>query len=289
MADLDLDLESFKQYCKDDEAYQKLKSKLEDHLEDQDEKIAELKQKEQYLRLVLDLDPSFIFARDKDGEFKLANQALAESYGMRAEDLIGKTDADFIDDQAEVHRILTDDQEVMETWEEKVTPERKIVDVNGRERWLRIIKSPLLSSKGELEQVLAVALDITEQKKASLQFKKLKERYQALVLAKAEFIWVMDSEGNVEDPSDSWLDFTGQTAEEMKGRGWLNVMHVDERERFKRMLERAFQTHSKFETQCRIRDRDYNYHYFNVWAVPVVDDDDNVKEWVAASSSSERF
>ncbi|HZS08624.1 MAG TPA: two-component regulator propeller domain-containing protein, partial [Blastocatellia bacterium] len=47
-----------------------------------------------FLRKVVDLNPSFIFAKDRQGRFTLANRALAEACGTTADDLIGKTAAE---------------------------------------------------------------------------------------------------------------------------------------------------------------------------------------------------
>src|SRR6185503_5490176 len=59
------------------------------------ERTAELDQQRLFLRQVIDLNPSFVFAKDREGRFTLVNQALAEAYGTTVEDLLGKTDGDF--------------------------------------------------------------------------------------------------------------------------------------------------------------------------------------------------
>ena len=48
-----------------------------------------------FLRQVIDLNPSFVFAKDRAGRFTLVNQAVADNYGTTVEALIGRTDADF--------------------------------------------------------------------------------------------------------------------------------------------------------------------------------------------------
>ena len=60
-----------------------------------DERTRELEGQRTFLRKVIDLNPSFIFAKDASGRFTLANQALAAAYGTTVDELIGRTDADF--------------------------------------------------------------------------------------------------------------------------------------------------------------------------------------------------
>ncbi len=56
---------------------------------------AALRQNEGQLRQIIDLVPHFIFAKDIEGRFVLANQAFAEGYGTTVDNLVGKLDADF--------------------------------------------------------------------------------------------------------------------------------------------------------------------------------------------------
>ena len=53
-----------------------------------------LRASEVRLRQVIDLVPHFIFARDEEGRYRLANRATAEAYGTTVEALIGRTDAE---------------------------------------------------------------------------------------------------------------------------------------------------------------------------------------------------
>ena len=54
-----------------------------------------LENERSFLRQVIDIEPNFIFAKDREGRFTLANRAVADAYGTTVENLIGKTDADF--------------------------------------------------------------------------------------------------------------------------------------------------------------------------------------------------
>jgi PAS domain S-box-containing protein len=119
-----------------------------------------------FLRQVIDLNPSFIFAKDREGRFTLVNQAVAEAYGTTVEGLIGKTDADFNPNEEEVDRFRRDDLEVIDKNSEKFIPEECITDASGNVRWLQTIKRPIISPDGTVMQMLGVATDITQRKRA---------------------------------------------------------------------------------------------------------------------------
>jgi len=110
--------------------------------------------------------PNFIGIKNWDGEFILANRALAEAYGTTPENIIGKTDADFDPNPDEVEWFRRDDQEVIRSRQPKIIPAEKITDSHGCVRWLSTIKVPLIEKDGACSRVLLATHDITELKQA---------------------------------------------------------------------------------------------------------------------------
>ena len=53
------------------------------------------------------------------------------------------------------------------------------------------------------------------------------ERYQALIGAIAEIVWITDSAGQVIEDQPAWRAFTGQTSDDIMGCGWLAALHTD--------------------------------------------------------------
>jgi PAS domain S-box-containing protein len=119
---------------------------------------------QRFLRQIIDLNPGFIFAKDREGRFTLVNKAVADAYGTTVEDLIGKTDADFNPSAEEVAHFRRDDLEVMNTLQEKFIPEEVITDASGKVRYVQTIKRPIVGPDGIANQVLGVSTDITARK-----------------------------------------------------------------------------------------------------------------------------
>ena len=124
----------------------------------------ELAKQRAFLRQVIDLNPNFVFAKDRQGRFTLVNQAVADAYGTTVENLVGKTDADFIPRAEEVEHFRGDDLDVMDGLFEKTILEERLTDANGDVRWLQTIKRPIISTDGRADQVLGVSTDITKHK-----------------------------------------------------------------------------------------------------------------------------
>jgi PAS domain S-box-containing protein len=107
------------------------------------------------------------------------------------------------------------------------------------------------------------------------------EYFQSLVVATAQLVWTTDAHGRVTDdhPNASWLDFTGQTAEEIKDDGWINAVHPDDRERVARVWAQANRNRSIYDVEYRLRRHDGQYRYVSVRGVPVIKDG-TVTEWI---------
>ena len=151
---------------------QRLEAAIRRALVERDDRAAlrraeeEISRQNIFLRQVIDLNPNYIFAKDREGRFVLVNQAVAQAYGSTVEELTGQKVGDVTSDSRAVSTFLGSDIEAMETRREVVVAEEKIVDAGGVERWLQTVKRPIVAADGSCDLVLGVAVDITERKRA---------------------------------------------------------------------------------------------------------------------------
>ena len=142
-----------------------------------------LRESEAKLRQVIDLVPHFIFAKDEEGRFLMANRAVAQAYGTTADRLIGRTDADFNSSQEEVSHFRQDDLEVMRSGQPKRIAEERITDAGGHVRWLQTLKIPFSFSGTGRPAVLGVSTDITERREAEEVLRRAAKDESLTVLA----------------------------------------------------------------------------------------------------------
>jgi len=216
---------------------------------------AELRQSNARMHQIIDLVPHMIFAKDDDGRFLLANQAVADAYGTTIEKLIGKHHRDLHGRTEEVERFLEDDRDVIESGASKLIPEESFVDARGRERIRQTVKIPFTTAGSTDRAVLGVATDVTEHtrveqelrdahdllearveerttelKESEMRFRQLAEHIDAVF-----WLFDIDTEKCVY-VSPAYEKIWGRPCEELydDAYAWLKGIHPDDRERIHR-------------------------------------------------------
>ncbi|QZZ19581.1 PAS domain S-box protein [Leptothermofonsia sichuanensis E412] len=139
-----------------------------------------LRRQQTFLRNVIDTAPNLIFAKDWNGRFVLANKATAEIYGTTVENLIGKRDADFNPNLAEVEHFLETDRQVIRTRQPRLLDET-VTSAAGETRDFQTIKKPIEAMDGQSILVLGVATDISDRKQSEAALAKRERYLMALV------------------------------------------------------------------------------------------------------------
>jgi PAS domain S-box-containing protein len=111
-------------------------------------------------------------------------------------------------------------------------------------------------------------------------------RYRSLVLATPtrQTIVIADAAGSRVQASPSWQEITGQTAEEMVGRGWLDVVHPGHRERVAKAWNAAMNGGAVYEDRYLLRQVDGSYRWFADKTVPVHDEEGRIQEWIGTAT-----
>src|SRR5689334_14329487 len=91
--------------------------------------------------------------------------------------------------------------------------------------------SARVSSGTESETALVLPHANPSEHIAALEqlLRRSEDRYRALVAATAQLIWAADAQGLTHPDVPTWGAFTGQSAEEAAGQGWLDAVHPDDR------------------------------------------------------------
>jgi PAS domain S-box-containing protein len=131
------------------------------HFAERQQALDTLAEKEDLLRTLLKAMPDKIWLKDPDGVYLLCNPSFEPVFGNREQQIVGKTDFDFIGEtRAKAYRkqdakVIADDKPVsMRSW---------VTHADGKHTALyETIKTPVKTHDGKLIGVLGVARDITQ-------------------------------------------------------------------------------------------------------------------------------
>jgi PAS domain S-box-containing protein len=162
------------------------------------------------------------------------------------------------------------------------------VENGGGHAWLaRII--PYRTQEDRIRGVVCTFTDVTRIREAQRHVRQQEERFRALIDATAEIVWTTDPEGNVVEDSPSWREFTGQTLDQWLDGEWIDAVHPEDRAETGEQWRACIRDQTSFETEFRLRhgtsDSDSEqWRVVSARAVPVLDPDGSVREWVGMNS-----
>lgn len=130
------------------------------------------------LRIILDSVPIPVFIKGPDLRYLDANKAFAEFFGQPKNYLIGKTAFDILPrEQAEI--INSKDLELLKKGGKQVF-EAELNDFFGTVHQVAYHKKVFMDAEGKIAGIIAVFLDITEQKLAEVKLKDSERRFRSL-------------------------------------------------------------------------------------------------------------
>jgi diguanylate cyclase (GGDEF)-like protein/PAS domain S-box-containing protein len=115
------------------------------------------------LRAMIDQVPDYLFAKDTQSRFVVANKAVAADLGYGPEMLLGKSDLELHSSEI-AQDFYANEQRIMRTGEPILDHEEYVVRTNGERRWLSTSKVPLRNDAGQIVGLVGISRDITHRK-----------------------------------------------------------------------------------------------------------------------------
>jgi PAS domain S-box-containing protein len=150
---------------------------------------------------------------------------------------------------------------------------------DGREIDISLTVSPVRDSGGRIVGASKIARDISARKRTEEALRYSEERHRGLAEAIAAVVWMTDAHGRVDD-MPQWRKLTGQSFEEVRGFGWLDAIHADDRAATREVWMRAVKMRIPYDAEYRVRTAGGAYRWYNARGVPVLADDGTVREWI---------
>ena len=240
--------------------------------------ISERKWAEERIRFqseLLDTVGQAVIATDLEGKVLYWNRAAEELYGWSAEEVMGRSVAEFgvtEDLQGRLAEIM-EELRAGRTWSGEFTVLRK----DGSSVPVLATNTPVYDERGNLSGIIGVSADITERVRAEEALRDAEERYRTLVEQIPAVIYIDRATDGPDEPlytSPQIEEMLGYTPEEwMGGRLWPKRLHPDDKARVLAADER-FETGAdeRFSEEYRLIAKDDRVVWVHEDAVTIGDE-----------------
>ena len=150
--------------------------------------------------------------------------------------------------------------------------------------YFNFVYQPLKASDGTLNGIMIVALEVTREVEAKHKLLESEQKFRLLADAMPQFIWTGDPQGNLNYFNISVFAYCGLTFEQMKGQGWIKIIHPADRLANRKAWKKSIENGERFHIEHRFRRRDGEYRWQLSRALPQKDIHGNIQMWVGTST-----
>jgi PAS domain S-box-containing protein len=159
----------------------------------------------------------------------------------------------------------------------------RIVLPDGTVKHLESIGVPELSATGELIEIVATQLDVTERKCAEQALRESEYKLRQIIEAVPGLIWSTGPDGEPTYANQRLLNYTGTRLDDFKNRKWERFLHPDDLPEFVEAVDHAIQTGTSCEAVHRLRRSNGGYRWHHARMEPLRDRQGQIIQWYGLS------
>jgi PAS domain S-box-containing protein len=212
------------------------------------------------LRAVIDTIPALVWLANTEGAAEYLNRRWLEYTGLTQAQAIGwgwtvAVHPEDLDRLTNYWRSLLQSGVRGET-------EARLRRVDGEYGWFKFTAEPLHDPSGAVVGWCGTNVDIIDQANRALQ---ASERELTLIIeAIPGFVWRSSTDGQLTFVNSRVFEYIGVPLESLRGNGWLEYVHPDDRTAAIDNWMRSVATGAPLENQFRLRRADGVYRWFYV-------------------------
>lgn len=243
----------------------------------------ELRESQSRLRQIIDLVPHMIYAKDINGNYILANKAVADMYKTTPEFITGRNQKEFHDDFEEVNKMLSVDEEVIMTNKPRFIPHDTFTDKSGRKHILQTTKLPFKDSGLNIPVVLGISIDITEKYYADQTMIREKAIFSSIINSIPDLIYYKDTNGVYLGGNQVFRNFLGTKALDYVGKNDFEVFGAETGKKYFDVDQQVIKTRKVWTEKVWDTTSEGKHVYLENIKVPFVDAEGHILGLVGIS------
>jgi PAS domain S-box-containing protein/putative nucleotidyltransferase with HDIG domain len=214
--------------------------------------LTELQSSQALIKTLLNTVPDMIWLKDVKGVYLTCNSKFERMYGAQENEIVGKTDHDFIDKEL-ADFFQENDKKALIAGEATVNEELLTFADDGHIELVETIKTPMTDNKGNLIGILGIARDVTSYKESLAQLKESESRLkEAQIYAKIGY-WELLADQKTGIWSEQMYALFGLVQESKAGPETLcEVMNKGDFPTFSASVKACFSSGHEHHVEYRI-------------------------------------
>ncbi len=244
---------------------------------------------EQLLRTVIDKSSDWIFAKDQDFRYILANNSFAQAIGETVEEIIGKNDLELgfaeelvFGNPAENMRGFRADDLAVLAGKIIHNPCDPATIADGSVHIFDTQKVPLRDTESHIFAVLSFAHDVTERHKSEAALRRSEARFRSLVANIPGVVYRWQCDFSPTFISDAVYPLTGYPAADFRllfdrrGRTFASVIYSEDLAQVEATIRRGIENKQSYSLEYRLLAADGTIKWVCDKGSPVFDEDGDV-------------
>jgi PAS domain S-box-containing protein len=236
---------------------------------------------ERELRTLVETIPAFVGTALPDGSCDFLSESWLDYLGFTREQGLGWGWADSIHPE--------DFDRVVANWRvglaagETVEQELRCRSADGTYHWFLNRDSPLRDDKGNVIKWYGTLTNIDALKETQSTLQTREHELMGIIDTIPSMLWSTSPTGESTHLSQRFREYWGVSFEEIANRGWVNLIHPDDREDTTKAFFRAIETGDSFSAIQRLRRADGEYRWHHSLGEPLRDPNGKIIQWYGLS------
>lgn len=152
-------------------------------------------------------------------------------------------------------------------------------------KYFNFIYQARRNQQQEIDGILIFAFDVTENVLAKRAIEAREKQNSLILNALPQIAWTNTVDGTLTFINQRFIDFTGENLEKILIAGWINLIHIDDRDAAKATFDKILKGNVQGEFEIRKRQKDGNFHWFLTRLAPISDKAGQVLFWIGTSTN----
>ena len=154
-------------------------------------------QSEYLLRSMIDSSLDWIFVKDTDHRYLLANKTFTKGFGLQEEEIIGKTDEEIGFSKKTSQELHEEDHRIINSGKPESFYDKRITREDGQQLHFSTIKSPLYNNEGKIWGIMGISRDISERLRRENELNESRRNYEALFDSLVDGLLIFKMDGKI--------------------------------------------------------------------------------------------